>query len=364
MRVSADDPIDGSLEGKLVYMSGEAVAAASSSVVTDPVFYSVAPANTLKLRRDVEMYQWEEHKSSHTSKTNGGGSRTETTYSYSKRWNTSVKHSANFYNSYEHENPSSMPYESESFVADPITVGSYVLSSGLVDKINWWKDWVDTDGVLSAEKVADDTSSGGRDYAIAVHGNGFYLGNNPNNPQIGDVRIRFKYIPEGTVSLVAAQMGSSFTPYTTKQGVSSILLLRSGYKSSDELFLLAQRDNTIITWLVRFLGFLLMFIGLKAIAGPLEVVVDKIPCVGRFAGDLMSGATSIATCFAAAALSTLTIAIAWLVYRPLFSFFLLGIVGGLTYLTRKRVDEKRRTTSTGYIIPTAYAVPFEGNNFV
>ena len=354
--VSIADPtaaIDSSREGKLLYMSGNAVVGDDGTSVSDPIFVSVEPANTLKLRRGVKMYQWEEHESSHTTKTEGGGSRTETTYSYNKRWSEFLINSGYFYESSTHENPSSMPYASQTFEVDPITVGSYTLSSGLVDKINWWKDWVDTDGSLSTEKITDDT---GRDSAI-VYDNGFYQGQNPSNPEVGDVRISFKYIPEGTVSFVAAQTGDSFSPYVTQRG-GSILLLRSGYRTSDELFLLAQRDNTIITWLVRFAGFLLMFIGLKSIAGPLEVVLDKIPCVGRFAGDLMSGATSIATCIAAAALSILTIAIAWLMYRPLLTFFLLCIVGGLTYLMRRRVDEKRRTAD--YAIP----VQVRGNDLL
>ena len=132
----------------------------------------------------------------------------------------------------------------------------------------------------------------------------------------------FQYIPEGTVSLVAAQTGSSFSPYVTKRG-GSLLLLRSGYRSSDELFLLAERDNVIITWLLRFAGFVVMYLGLKMVAGPLEVILDRIPLVGRCAGDLMGGATSLVTCIVAAALSIVTIAIAWLAVRPLFTFFLL-----------------------------------------
>jgi hypothetical protein len=348
----ASASIDSSREGKLVYLSGKAVVGTYGTGVSDPIFYSVQPANTLKLRRDVEMYQWEEHKSSHTTKTEGGGSRTETTYSYNKKWSTSLIDSDFFYDSSSHQNPSRMPYESLTLAADPITVGSYTLSSGLIDKINWWRDWVDTTGSLSVDKIAD----GNANFAT-VYGSGFYIGQNPSNPQVGDVKIGFKYIPEGTVSLVAAQTGNSFSPYMTQRG-GSLLLLRSGQRSSDELFLMAERDNTIITWLVRCGGFLIMYIGLKSVAGPLEVVLDKIPCIGRFAGDLMSGATSVVACMAAGALSILTIAIAWLAFRPLLAFFLLAIVGGLVYLMRQRVDDKRRTED---YTPTVHATPDYGD---
>ncbi|EJK77532.1 hypothetical protein THAOC_00631 [Thalassiosira oceanica] len=279
------DTIDSSLEGKLVYI------------------------------------QWEQNKSSHTTKTEGGGTRTETTYSYNKKWSDHVIDST-FY-SEGHHNPSYMPYTSQTFTASPITVGSHYLSQGLVDKINWYSDW-SSDGSLSVDNIADDY---GKETA-KVYGNGFYLGCCPGSPVIGDTKISFQYIPEGEVSFVAAQMGESFTSYSTKRG-GSLLLLRSGYHTAGDLFLLAERDNIVVTWLVRFGGFLMMFLGLKMVSHPLEVVLDVIPCIGRLAGDLIGGASGIMTCIVAAALSTLTIAIAWLAYRPFFSIMLLGVVGGL-----------------------------------
>mmetsp|Transcript_6182 Transcript_6182/g.13988 ORF Transcript_6182/g.13988 Transcript_6182/m.13988 type:complete len:168 (+) Transcript_6182:1142-1645(+) len=134
-------------------------------------------------------------------------------------------------------------------------------------------------------------------------------------------------------------MGESFTSYSTKRG-GSLLLLRSGYHTAGNLFLLAERDNIVVTWLVRFGGFLMMFLGLKMVSHPLEVVLDVIPCIGRLAGDLIGGASGIMTCIVAAALSTLTIAIAWLAYRPFFSIMLLGVVGGLVYMMKKRAAAK------------------------
>lgn len=83
---------------------------AASGSVSDPVFYGVAHSDALKLKRDVEMYQWEERKSSHTAKTNGGGSRTETNYSYGKRWSALERPFAIFYESYAHVNSVSVGY--------------------------------------------------------------------------------------------------------------------------------------------------------------------------------------------------------------------------------------------------------------
>lgn len=350
--------IDRSREGMLVYLTGNALAGTTTAAF-DPTF-GVSPSNALRLKRVAEMYQWEEDKSSHTTKTEGGGTRTETTYSYDKTWSDHLINSNSFSDSASHQNPSSMPYSSKDFSASPITVGSYTLSSGLVDKINWFSD-LNNDGSLSVDNITDEYW---RENAI-VYDNGFYLGNNSAYPDVGDMKIDFKYIPEGTVSLVAAQKGDTFSPYVTKRG-GSLLLLRSGYRTADELFLLAERDNVIITWLVRFAGFVGMYLGLKMVSQPLEVVLDRIPFVGRFAGDLMDGATSIVTCIAAAALSTLTIAMAWLAYRPMFTMLLLAIVGGLIYVMKRKVESNREASH--YEMPTAVPVyadqSSKGSDFV
>jgi len=229
-----------------------------------------------------------------------------------------------------------MPYSSQEFAADPIALGSYTLSNDLVNKINWYSDLNNDGSLISVDNISDEYAR----QNMVIYGNGFYMGDNPGYPGIGDMKIKFQYVPEGTVSLIAAQTGSTFSSYATKRG-GSLLLLRSGYHSADNLFTLAERDNAVVTWLVRLVGFIMMYIGLNMVSQPLEVVLDRIPFVGRFVGDLMGGATTIVNCIVAAALSISTIAIAWFAYRPLLTFFLLGIVGGLVYLMRRNVESKR-----------------------
>ena len=176
--------------------------------------------------------------------------------------------------------------------------------------------------------------------------------------------IGFKYIPEGTVSLVAAQTGETFSPYVTKRG-GSIYFLRSSYHTADDLFLLAEQDNVAITWLVRLGGFLVMFIGLQMVSKPLEVGLDGIPCIGRFAGNLMGGVTTIAACTVAAALSTLTIAIAWVAYRPLLALLLFAIVGGLLYIAQRKADSNQNGAEyEGSTMNTTPNLPNAGGEFV
>jgi hypothetical protein len=82
----------------------------------------------------------------------------------------------------------------------------------------------------------------------------------------------------------------------------------------------------------------------------------------------MGGATGIVACIVAAALSILTIAIAWLAYRPLLTFMLLAVVGGLFYIMKAKVEAKRCGT-VHREIPTVQATPIyagvsKGDGFV
>ena len=68
-------------DGKLIYFTGKAVAEGS---LEDPDFKVSAEA--LKLRRNVELYQWEEDVETKTKKKLGGGEETVKTYDYTKKW--------------------------------------------------------------------------------------------------------------------------------------------------------------------------------------------------------------------------------------------------------------------------------------
>src|SRR5690606_8641736 len=79
--VSADS-VASEHEGKLVHLSGPL---ATDETLYDEVFAVTAP-KALKLKRQVEMYQWTEQQSSKTEKKLGGGEETVTTYTYQKTW--------------------------------------------------------------------------------------------------------------------------------------------------------------------------------------------------------------------------------------------------------------------------------------
>ena len=293
-------PVDATNDGKLVHVTGTVTASGPAS---DPTFGISAEA--IKLQRGVEMYQWNEEQKSETKKQVGGSEETVTTYSYDRRWSSTLIDSQNFHTRDGHQNPSEMPVESETFVADDVTVGAFDLSDSLIDRLDDYTALPVTEAEL--KKYSGE-------YAGSIHlSNGkFYIGNNPKEPVIGDVRVGYEMVKSGPVSIVAAQAGQTFEAYTVKN-LGSIELLQEGVVSAKEMFAAEQQANVVITWLLRLCGFLMMLFGLLLIVKPLSVLADVLP----FLGGLVGFGTGILSLLLALPLTLVTIALAWLAYRPL-----------------------------------------------
>ena len=289
-------------EGKLVHVSGKAV---TDEIITDAEF-EVA-VNAIMLKRIVEMYQWKESKKSRTEKKVGGGKKTVTTYSYSRSWSSSLVDSSNFRKPTGHQNPRAMPYQSAEFVAEEVRLGGFKLSRSLVGKIN----------KTSLLPVSDLANIDGIPNAV-FHGDGIYFGDNPSSPQIGDLRITYQIVAPTEVSIVSKQIDQSFKPYRTEAG-GTIDMLSLGLIGAENMFEQAHRSNTMWTWILRVGGFIFMFIGIAMILKPLSVVADVIP----FLGNIVSFGTGIISLLIAIPFAFLTIAVAWLRYRPVIGIVFL-----------------------------------------
>ncbi len=314
--LAADQTDHASKDGQLVHITGRAE---TEQVLTDPDFAVTAQA--LKLKRRVEMYQWKESSRSEEKKKLGGGTETTTTYSYDKSWSSSVISSSSFKHQEGHDNPGTMAYSSREFIADTVSLGSFTLSTSLKGMINNYIDMVPGEAALPANLQGNGHGN------VLRQGNGFYMGNNPNVPEIGDLRVRFSEVRPTDISIIAALNGNSFLPYQTKAG-GAIELLQLGTVTADAMIAKAQQGNKIFAWVLRGGGFFLMFIGLRLILAPLSVFADVVPLLGRIAG----AGTGLIAGLLAAVMSVITMAIAWLVYRPLIGGILLAIAVGIIVL--------------------------------
>lgn len=316
------DRVDPANDGKLVHVSGQAV---TTMVLNDPVFQVSAPA--LKLARIVEMYQWKESSSSETEKKLGGGTETKKTYSYSKTWSSDTIDSSEFKHADGHENPDTFPTKSEEWCADPVTVGGFTLNRSQVTRIG---------NAVPFPVGAEIPESLPLNGPVKVSGTGYYVGKNPASPKVGDIRVTFKVTNPGSVSLVAKQAGTSFMAYTAKNG-KAIDLFSNGTIPAEAMFTAAQESNRILTLILRIVGFVLMFVGLSLILKPLSVLADVLPFLGSiigFGAGIMAFLTSLI-------LSLTTIAIAWIVYRPLVGISLLMVGGGIAYFIRTKMHARK-----------------------
>ncbi|OGQ91057.1 MAG: hypothetical protein A2289_05165 [Deltaproteobacteria bacterium RIFOXYA12_FULL_58_15] len=319
----AADKVDEANDGKLVHMSGDAE---TTDRLQDPTF--LVEENAIRLSRNVEMYQWTERQESKKNKKVGGKEETVTTYTYAKEWKNSAVSSSSFKKPEGHENPGSMPYADDSWIAGKVTLGAFELSDDLKGAIS------KSETVRYTAQLHDRLPPPLKSKS-QVYGEALYIGSNPGSPEVGDVRITFTKVPQGKVSLFSQQSGNTFQPYQTKAG-KALERLQMGTVSAAQMFEQAQQENVVFTWILRIIGFILMFAGVSMVFRPIAVVADVVPIVG----DILRMGFGIVAFAVAAPLTLVTIAIAWLVYRPVLGVALLliasGIIVGIKMLATKR----------------------------
>ena len=202
--------------------------------------------------------------------------------------------------------------------------GAFTLSPSLVGKITNYEPLPVGDDSGLPQTIEESST---------FHKNGeFHIGANPALPQIGDVSVAFQVARPTEISVIAAQAGHSFEPYRAKAG-GTIDLLQTGIQSVDEMIEKAQQGNKVLTCVLRLVGFVVMLIGLSMIFKPLSVQGDALPILGTIVG----AGTGLIAFLIAACLSLVTIAIAWIVYRPLLGIALLVAAGGLTFAIRGKL---------------------------
>ncbi|MFI0845438.1 TMEM43 family protein [Mesorhizobium sp. IMUNJ 23232] len=310
------DAVDPGNDGKLVHVGGKVT---TDSTPADPDFGISAPG--LRLERSVEMYQWKQDSKSETKTKLGGGEETVTTYTYSKDWSDRPIDSSDFKQPSGHSNPS-MEIRDQRYQVPRAALGAFTLDQPVIDLVGGDERLALTSGQLGAVR---DAFSGTTKVSIA--GGEIYLGPNPASPAVGDYRISYTIVPAGDMSIIGKQTGSRFEPYTTKAGY-DLLMVDSGLVPAEKMFAEAVTENTILTWILRAVGLVVIFIGFALLLGPLGVIADVIP----FLGSIVRLGAGVLAFVAALLVGVTTIAVAWFWYRPLLSIGLVAITLGVAYV--------------------------------
>ena len=191
---------------------------------------------------------------------------------------------------------------------------------------------------------------------VSVVDSRIYLGENPTSPVVGDYRIAYEYVPLGVVSIIARQAGARFEPYQTAAG-DQLLMVDSGPVPAEKMFADAVSENTVITWVLRLVGLVLLVIGFALLMAPLGVLADFIP----FIGSIVRFGTGLIAFLLAILIGTSTIAVAWFYYRPLLAIGILAAgllaAAAIIYFGRSRKKAVASVPPAGQAAATASAAP-------
>lgn len=348
--------VDPSLNGQLIHATAQANT--TEELIDDQFGYSTV---AIKLFRDVEYYQYVENTSTETKDKFGGKEETTTTYTYRKSWTGEPVNSEDFEDpEYRGTNFTLMQFDDARMVAENVTFGGYTLSQSLISGISGTmpseleieesllKAWdvqisrtvespVTVKLAEEAARLAEETAEANdtTDAAdVKINDNRFtyvhlsknvvYFGKNPNSPQIGDVRVTFKQVNPGLVSILAQVSGNTFESFKAKNG-KTLSAITMGNVSMEKMFEQQESANTMWLWIWRVVGILLVCGGLKGIFAFLSVLLKVIP----FLSSIMNWGVGLICNIIGFAWSLIIIAIAWLFYRPLLAISILVVVVGI-----------------------------------
>lgn len=313
------DKKDPKNEGGLIHFTGMTIA---PKALTDEEF--TISKEALKMKRTVEVYQWSEEAKSKTVEKLGGGTETTTTYSYVKKWSDSIIDSTSFKESELHQNPTSKLITDKEWIAEGVTVGAFSISKDMLSALDGYQPLL-----LSQDMVNLQSTTMSAQLQL-VGGTIYYQTKDTTVPEIGNTRITYEAVTPQDISVVYKQEGESLVPLQTKNG-SIISMIQVGKATAEEMFKNAQESNKTVTWILRVVGILFMFVGFQMIFGVLQVIGSVIPFIGRIIGmgtGLVAGILTII-------LASVVIALAWIFYRPIIGIGLLIVaIGAYVYLMK------------------------------
>lgn len=174
--------IDKNNNGKLVFVNGYIIL---NKDLEDKDFN--VKVRTSKLERIVEIYQYKETKED------------DETYSYETDWYNELIDSSKFKNS-EYKNPSDIKYKSEVYY-DDVFLGAFKLNNKEIDDLGLNSRYLD----LNSEFASKNGFNISNEYYTTSKDIDF--------PEVGDIRISFRYNNSNSASVIAKQSNNMFEDY-------------------------------------------------------------------------------------------------------------------------------------------------------
>lgn len=331
----------------------EQLVSLSGKIETDDLLGDayLQPGNYIAVRRTVEMYAWEESSQTQSKTTegenyidadgsqSGSGSTEEKPYVYNKVWTSNPKDSSKFKFPVQHQNPQKQLADTTvtvgnakiglyninvgkaqlpSFDDVSLNEGNTILNEGLLtedeeDGMAYYADFGDIAPTLESDK-----------YIFKGFGT-------LENPEIGDMRISYSTMPADQEVTVFGQLNdTNITPYIGEKN-STLYRIFSGTR--DESLSQMSTEHTQSTWGIRILGFILMWVSLGMLLGPISTALDFVPLVG----NISRSAIGIATFIVAAILSIIVIWISMVLQNIVTLIIaIIVIIGGILFFLKQK----------------------------
>lgn len=362
---SSSSTVDPALNGKLLVTSGNIT---TDDMVDDGQF--LKPGKYLSLEKKVEMFAWEEKTSTQTQKNVGGSETKTTTYDYVKKWTSDPDESSSFKHPEGHSNPS-LPYGSESKRAANAKVGVFSIDMASIklpgsQNLALNKELVNlpetavTPTVPAISPASTQATATGSQQALTpgavpfsngpgatpavgdsaetgkpvLAGSSYiFISRNPgstiDNPQVGDIRVSYSVLNSGINGTVFGKVNNNtFTAYSDKDG-NRLFEIYQGSKEEAETAM--HQSYVMWKWIMRGVGFLMMWIGLSMMLGPIGVLADVLPILGTISRSLVG----LITFIVALVLSSVTILISMLLHNVVAVVLAVLVVIGAVFFFLK-----------------------------
>ncbi len=317
---SAEINTDAELEDSLVSAAGSLI---TEDLLSDDLF--LQPSNYLKVQRLVEVYSWVEKTSTKSEEKLGGSEETETTYTYSKDWVSNPAESADFKIPAGHEN-SSKQVDDLTSTANSAMLGVYSVDpKSLVMPSAELLVLTEENTVISEESTAE---LAGTKYIF----NGF---GTITAPEVGDTRISYKVIESNQDVIVFGKLkGDSILPFLDKEG--NTLYRAFPGSSPEQAVSTLHGEYKTMLWVFRLVGFLMMWIGLNMVFGPIGVLAAVIP----FLAHLTRSVVKIATFIVSLVATIITILVSMILHNIWAVIIILLLTAGGVFYWLKMKEKK------------------------
>lgn len=319
-QISATEQADVALEGKLISTTGKLT---TNETLGDGLY--LKPGEYISLNRKVEMYSWVEETSSETTTNLGGSQTTETTYNYVKEWVENPADSSNFEHPEDHDNPAKF-LESKNFVVSSAQIGVYQIKPNEISLPS------------SANVTLKDNIINIEDSNASVEGNYIYKRStsSTNGTAIGDIRISYTAVRSGMdVTVFGKLNGSAIDPFVDKNGNQ---LYRSFTGTPEQAVEQMHKEYKMMLWIVRLIGFIMMWAGLGMVLAPLSVLLDVLPALG----SVSRGLVGFITFLVAFVLSLVTILVSMILHSWIALIVVVAMVGAIVFFVLKKKLGKKK----------------------